>query len=148
MCRRSPTPDHRQAKKKPREAGRDEKNCAREASSCAATAARYGRFAQACHTLRASEHLARVLRQRILSILLMTLRRIAFKPIDKPGLGRAEEEPVMSGLLQSDEELLTAVSPFLVDLVAALEFGLERELAAQRMVSAAFAPDADVRVRR
>jgi hypothetical protein len=67
----------------------------------------------------------------------MTLGRVAFKPIDEPGLGRAEEEPVTPGLLQRDEELLTTVHCFLVDVVAALEFGLERKLAAQRVVSAA-----------
>ena len=33
-----------------------------------------------------------------------------------------------------------------VDVVPALEFGLECKLAAQRVVSAALAPDADVRV--
>src|SRR5215831_10572369 len=76
----------------------------------------------------------------------MTLGRVAFKPIDEPGLGRAEEEPVTPGLLQRDEELLTTVHCFLVDVVAALEFGRERKLAAQRVVRAAFAPDADVRV--
>jgi hypothetical protein len=46
----------RQAKKKPRTegsgAGREELRT--EASSCAATAARYGRFAQGCHTLRST----------------------------------------------------------------------------------------------
>jgi hypothetical protein len=56
----------------------------------------------------------------------MTLGRVAFKPIDEPGLGRAEEEPIAPGLLQRDEELLTTVHCFLVDVVAALEFGLEQ----------------------
>src|SRR5215831_20860070 len=76
----------------------------------------------------------------------MTLGRVAFKPIDEPSLGRAEEEPVTPGLLQGDKELLTTVHCFLVDVVAALEFGLERKLAAQRVVSTALTPDADVRV--
>ena len=67
----------------------------------------------------------------------MALGRIALKSINQPGLGRAEEEPVTPGLLQRDEELLTTVHCFLVDVVAALEFGLERKLAAQRVVSAA-----------
>ena len=62
----------------------------------------------------------------------MTLGRVAFKPIDEPSLGRAEEEPVTPGLLQRDEELLTTVHCFLVDVVAALEFGLERKLADTR----------------
>jgi len=83
---------------------------------------------------------------REIGLSFMTLGRIALKLIDEPGLGRAEEQPVMTGLLQRDEELLTAVYRLLVDFVPALEFGLERELAAQRVVSAAFAPDADVRV--
>ena len=83
---------------------------------------------------------------RINALLLMTLGRVAFKPIDEPGLGRAEEQPVMTGLLQRDKELLTTVYCLLVDFVPALEFGLERKLAAQRVVSAALAPDADVRV--
>ena len=90
---------------------------------------------------------ARVLRQRILSILLMTLGRIALESINQPGLGRAEEEPVISGLLQGDKEPLTAVDHLVVDIVATLEFGLERKLAAQRMVSAPLAPDTDVRIR-
>jgi hypothetical protein len=76
----------------------------------------------------------------------MALGRIALKPIDQPGLGRAEEEPIVTGLLQRDEELLTAVYRLVVDIVPALEFGLKRELAAQWMVSAALAPDAYVRV--
>jgi hypothetical protein len=66
---------------------------------------------------------------------------LPFEPIDEPGLGRAEEEPVTPGLLQRDEELLTTVHCFLVDVVAALEFGLERKLAAQRVVRAALAPE-------
>ena len=48
--------------------------------------------------------------------------------------------------MQRDEELLTAVDRLLVDFGPALEFGLKRKLAAQRAVSAAFAPDAYVRV--
>src|SRR6516165_5312342 len=75
----------------------------------------------------------------------MTLGWIAFKPIDKPSLGRAEEQPVSTRLLQRDKELLTTVNCFLMDVVPAIEFGLERKLAAQRMVGAALAPDADVR---
>ena len=69
----------------------------------------------------------------------MTLGRVAFKPIDEPSLGRAEEEPVTPGLLQRDKKLLTTVNCFLMDIVAALEFSLERKLAAQRVVSAALA---------
>jgi hypothetical protein len=61
-------------------------------------------------------------------------------------LDRAEEEPVTPGLLQRDEELLTTVNCFLVDVVVALEFGLEGKLAAQGLVSAALTPDADVPV--
>ena len=76
----------------------------------------------------------------------MTLGRVAFKPIDEPGLGRAEDEPVSTRLLQRDKELLTMLDCLLVDVVPALEFGLERKLAAQRVVSAALTPDADVRV--
>jgi hypothetical protein len=37
----------------------------------------------------------------------MTLGWIAFEPIDEPGLGRAEEEPISTRLLQRDKELLT-----------------------------------------
>ena len=47
----------------------------------------------------------------------MTLGRVAFKPIDEPGLGRAEEEPVTLGLLQRDEELLAVVYRLVVDVV-------------------------------
>ena len=60
----------------------------------------------------------------------MTLGLVALKPIDEPGLGRAEEQPVSTGLLQGDEKLLTMIHCFVVDVVAALEFGLERKLAA------------------
>ena len=76
----------------------------------------------------------------------MTLGRVAFKPIDEPSFGGAEKQPVSTRLLQRDKELLTTVHCFLVDVVAALEFGLERKLAAQRVVSTALTPDADVRV--
>ena len=51
----------------------------------------------------------------------MTLGRVAFKPIDESGLGRAEEEPVTAGLLQRDKKLLTTVDCLLVDVVAALD---------------------------
>src|SRR5580704_6272168 len=77
----------------------------------------------------------------------MALRWIALEPVDKPGFGGAEEQPVVTGLLQRDEELLTAVQRFVVDIIPALEFGLKRELATQRMVCASLAPDADIRVR-
>ena len=60
----------------------------------------------------------------------MTLGRIAFKPIDEPRLGRAEEQPVTAGLLQGNKELLAAADHLVVDVVAALESGLKRELAA------------------
>src|SRR6266536_2584149 len=75
----------------------------------------------------------------------MALGRIAFEPVDETGLGSAEGEPVGSRLLQRDEELPTAVHRLLVEFVPPLELGLERELAAQRMVSAPLAPDGDVR---
>jgi hypothetical protein len=74
----------------------------------------------------------------------VTLGRIALEPIDEPGLGRAEKEPVITGLLQRDEELLAAVDYFLVDLVPSFEFGLESKLATQWMVRAALPPNADV----
>src|SRR6202030_1323477 len=55
-------------------------------------------------------------------------------------------QPVTPGLLQRDEELSTAVRSLLVKFVAALELGLESELAAQHVVSAPLAPDSDVRI--
>jgi hypothetical protein len=61
-----------------------------------------------------------------LVVLLMSLRPVAFKPTDEPGLGRAEEQPVSAGLLQRDEELLTTVNCFLVDFVPALGWGTMR----------------------
>ena len=76
----------------------------------------------------------------------MTLGRVAFKPIDEPGLGRAEEQPVSTGLLQRDKELLTTVNCLLMDFIPTFEFGLERKLAAQGVVSAALTPDADIGV--
>ena len=83
---------------------------------------------------------------REVSSLLVTLRRIAFQAIDKRCFGGSENKPIMSRLLQSDEELLTAGHRFLVYVFPSLEPSLKRELTAQRMVSAAFAPDTDVRV--
>src|SRR6516164_898414 len=77
----------------------------------------------------------------------MALGRITLQPINEPGLRGAEKQPVATRLLQRDEELPAAVDGFVVDVVPALEFSLERKLAAQRMVSAPLAPDADVRVR-
>ena len=56
----------------------------------------------------------------------MTLGQVALKPIDEPSLGRAEDEPVVTRLLQVDKELLTTVFCFLVDIVPAIEFGLSR----------------------
>ena len=50
----------------------------------------------------------------------MALRWIALEPVDKPGFGGAEEQPVVTGLLQRDEELLTAVQRFVVDIIPAL----------------------------
>src|ERR1700722_3983426 len=82
----------------------------------------------------------------VASSLFMALGRIALETVDEPGLGRAEREPLAPGLLQRDEELSTAVHSLLVKLVPALEFGLESELAAERMVSAPLAPDSDVRI--
>src|SRR5215470_12867237 len=79
-------------------------------------------------------------------VLLMALGRIALEPVDEPGLGRAQGEPVVPGLLQRDEELPTALHRLLVQVVPALELGFERELAAQRMVRAPLAPDGDVRI--
>ena len=67
----------------------------------------------------------------------MTLGRVAFKPVDEPGLGRAEDEPVSTRLLQRDKELLAAVDRLLVDFVPPFELCLECKLATQRMVRAA-----------
>jgi hypothetical protein len=74
----------------------------------------------------------------------VTLGWIGLEPIDEPGLGRAEKEPVETGLPQRDEELLAAVDRLHVDFVPPLEFGLERKLAAQWVVRAALTPDADI----
>ena len=38
----------------------------------------------------------------------MRLRRIAFQPVNQPGLRGSEREPVVPGLLERDEELLDA----------------------------------------
>ena len=75
----------------------------------------------------------------------MGLGRIAFKPVDEPGLGRAQGEPVAPGLLQRNEELPTTIHRLLVQLVRALELGLERKLATHGAVSAPLAPDGNVR---
>ena len=40
-------------------------------------------------------------------VLLMALGRIAFEPVDEPGLGRSEGQPVTPGLLEHNEKLPT-----------------------------------------
>src|SRR6516165_9346012 len=74
----------------------------------------------------------------------MGLGRIAFKPVDEPGLGRAEGEPVAAGLLERNEELPATVHRFFVQFIFAFELDLERVLAAHRMVSASLTPDGDI----
>ena len=66
----------------------------------------------------------------------MALGRIAFVPVNEPGLGRAGE-PVAPSLLQSNKELPAAVHHLVVQVVTALKLDLEREPAAQRVVRAA-----------
>jgi hypothetical protein len=61
---------------------------------------------------------------------LMTLWRVALETVDEPGFGRPEGEPVAPGLLQCNEELPTALHRFRVEVVPALELGLESKLAA------------------
>ena len=46
----------------------------------------------------------------------MALGRIAFEPVNEPGLGRAEGEPVAPSLLQSDKELPAAVHRLVVQV--------------------------------
>src|SRR5215471_3545000 len=77
----------------------------------------------------------------------MGLGRIAFKPVDEPGLGRAEGEPVAAGLLECNKELSATVHRFFVQFIFALELDLERVLTAHRMVSATLPPDGDIRLR-
>ena len=62
----------------------------------------------------------------------MGLGRIALEPVDEPGLGRAQGEPVVPGL-QGNEELPTAVHRLLVQFVRAPELHLERKLTAHGM---------------
>ena len=50
----------------------------------------------------------------------MGLGRIAFEPVDEPGLRRAQGEPVVPRLLQRNEELPAAVHRLLVQFVSAL----------------------------
>src|SRR5262245_30579971 len=76
---------------------------------------------------------------------LVGLGQVALEPVDEPGLRGAEQEPVGPGLLQRDEELANAANRFVVKFIPPLEFGLERELAAQWMMRAPLAPDRDVR---
>jgi len=76
----------------------------------------------------------------------MGLGRIAFEPVDEPGLGRAEGEPVAPGLLQRNEELPATVHRLVVQFVRALELGLECKLPAHRMVRAPLTPDGNVRL--
>src|SRR6516225_5061790 len=76
---------------------------------------------------------------------LMGLGWIALEPIDQAGLCRAQRQPITSRLLQRNEELPAAVHRLLVQFVGALELGFECKLAAHRAVSAALAPNGDVR---
>ena len=79
---------------------------------------------------------------------LVGLWRFAFEAVDKTGLGRAEREPIVPGLLQCNEELPTTVHCLFMEFVLALELDLERELAAHRTVRAALVPNGDVRLGR
>jgi hypothetical protein len=76
----------------------------------------------------------------------MRLRRIAFQPVNQPGLGCSEREPVVPGLLERDEELFDAFDGLLMQVIPTLEFALERKLTAERPLHAPFTPQREVAV--
>src|SRR5262252_4106670 len=84
---------------------------------------------------------------RPLEPLLVSLRGVALEAVDQAGLGSAERQPVVSRLLQGDEELLTPLDGLLVEIVPAFELGLEGKFATQRLVHAALAPQREIAVR-
>ena len=59
--------------------------------------------------------------------LFVTLRRIAFEPINRRGLGGSEGEPILRVLLEQAKELLAVLLGGFVDFVPALELALEGE---------------------
>src|SRR5476649_1109304 len=71
---------------------------------------------------------------------LMGLRRIAFQPVDRAGLGRCQRQPVGRDLLQFDEEGLAGGEGLGADIARILEAELVGEFADEGMVVAARAP--------
>ena len=76
----------------------------------------------------------------------MTLRRIAFEPVNSRGLGGSEGEPVLRVLLEQAKELLAVSLGGLVDFVPAFELALEAEFSDELFFVAARSPDGDVRL--
>src|ERR1700744_5419731 len=75
---------------------------------------------------------------------LMTLRSDTFEAIDHRGLGHAERKPSGDLALQRDVELIGELSRLRCDIPLLLKLELKRELADQRQVFAARAPQGDV----
>ena len=73
----------------------------------------------------------------------MAVRIGAADAIDHGGLGRAELHPLGRVRLDGAEELLGAQPGLVVDVVFALELGLEGELADERGLGRAIPPDGD-----
>jgi hypothetical protein len=74
----------------------------------------------------------------------MTLRSDTFEAIDHSGLGYPEREPSRHLALQCNVELVSALSLLRCDILLVLTLDLKRELADQRQVFAASAPQGDV----
>src|SRR5262249_15121466 len=76
---------------------------------------------------------------------LVRLRRGTLQSVHRAGLGGPEGDPIAGGVLKCQEERLAAPQGFLLELLAALELDLKGELADERSVVAADAPERDVR---
>src|SRR5215510_369761 len=75
---------------------------------------------------------------------LVSLGRVALQAIHDAGLGGPERDPVPGHGLQRHEEVLAASLDLGMQLVAAIELGLERVLAHQRLMIAPGAPEGRV----
>src|SRR5262245_39435592 len=74
---------------------------------------------------------------------LMGIGRIALEPVDRPGLGRAQGDPVLRDILESDEELLGAFQGHGVELVPAFGLDLKGKFTHELSLVAARSPHAN-----
>src|SRR5262249_19307790 len=78
------------------------------------------------------------------TVSLMRMRWHALEPIDRAGLGGAQGQPILGGILEADEELFATSPRNLVQVLPALKFALVRELPHQLLLIAARSPHGNV----